>query len=263
MAKTIFIRTSLIGGTSSSLDGIDGAALLQGDVAWIFASGTVSTYALEALSGLPQTSPGVIAPVTNAGLKRWILQSYYSTDAGAGDVIGPASTTEGRIPAWSATLKTLVDGYTLDIDPTLAGDSDTAIASQKAVKAYVDKITKIVIVQVIAPSTPLTVGTGVAYVTVPEDLDGMNLVSAAAHVYTPSSSGAVTVQIHNATGGNDMLSTAITIDENEKDSATAEAPAVIDTDHDAVAVGDEIRIDVTAAGTGAKGFEIRLGFRLP
>lgn len=120
---------------------------------------------------------------------------------------------------------------------------------------------KVAILKVYAEDTALAAGDGAMYFTIPQELDGMNLVSVGAHVYTASSSGAVTVQIHNATDTADMLSTAITIDATEKDSLTAATPAVINAATDDVATADEIRVDIDGAGTGAKGLEIRLGFR--
>lgn len=120
--------------------------------------------------------------------------------------------------------------------------------------------TRIAILKVYAEGTALSAGDGAMYFTVPLELDGMNLVSVGAHVYTVSTSGAVTVMIHNATDTADMLSTALTIDQDEKDSKTAATPAVINTATDDVAEGDEIRIDIDGAGD-AKGLEVRLGFR--
>ena len=108
----------------------------------------------------------------------------------------------------------------------------------------------------------VTTGDGKLHFTIPPGLNGMNLVSVGLHVYTVSTSGLPTVQIHNLTDAEDMLSTLLTVDENEKDSKDADTPAVIDTDHDDVATGDELRFDVDVAGNGA-GLEIRLGFRLP
>lgn len=99
--------------------------------------------------------------------------------------------------------------------------------------------------------------------TIPPGMNGMDLVSVGLHVYTVSTSGLPTVMIHNLTDTVDMLSTALTIDENEKDSKDAATPAVIDTANDDVATGDELRFDVDVAGTGTKGLEVRLGFRLP
>jgi len=51
----------------------------------------------------------------------------------------------------------------------------------------------------------------------------------------------------------------------EKDTADAAASsvAVINTGTDGVATGEEIRIDIDDAASGARGLEIRLGFRMP
>lgn len=57
----------------------------------------------------------------------------------AGAVLGPASATDGHVPQFDGvTGKLLKDGLRLDTDNTLAGNSDTRIPSQKAVKGYVD-----------------------------------------------------------------------------------------------------------------------------
>lgn len=115
----------------------------------------------------------------------------------------------------------------------------------------------------IAEDTALTTGDGKMYFVIPAGLDGMNLVTIAAHVFTASSSGTPTIMIHNKTDAVDMLSTAITIDANELDSKDAATPPVIDTANDDVSEGDELRIDVDAAGTGTAGLEVRFGFRKP
>jgi|GEM_PF-2263350 len=123
--------------------------------------------------------------------------------------------------------------------------------------------TKNVVVKCIEDATALSVADGKAYFTVPIELNGMNLVSVGAHVYTVSSSGLPTFQIHNLTDVQDMLSTLLTIDAGEKDSKDAVTPAVINTTYDDVATGDELRFDCDVAGTGTLGMEIRMGFRLP
>jgi len=123
--------------------------------------------------------------------------------------------------------------------------------------------TKNVVVKVIADDTALTVADGLMHFTVPIELNGMNLISVGAHVYTVSSGGLPTFQIHNLTDAVDMLSTAITIDATENDSKDAATPPVIDAAHDDMATGDVIRFDCDVVGTGTKGMEIRMGFRLP
>lgn len=123
--------------------------------------------------------------------------------------------------------------------------------------------TKNVVIKVIPDAVALTTGDGKAHFTVPIELNGMNLVTVGAHVYTVSSSGTPTFQIHNLTDAVDILSTVITIDANEKDSSTAVTPAVINAANDDVATGDELRFDCDVQGTGAAGFELRMGFRSP
>lgn len=112
-------------------------------------------------------------------------------------------------------------------------------------------------------ATVVSTGDGKFHEIADADMGGMNLVRVFAGVSTVSSSGAVTVQVRNVTQSADMLSTALTIDSGEKSSLTAATPAVIDTANDDVAAGDEIRIDVDGAGTGAKGLLVKLWFAYP
>lgn len=57
----------------------------------------------------------------------------------SGGVIGPASNTDGYIPQWNgANSNILKNGVLLDTDGALAGNSDSAIATQKATKTYAD-----------------------------------------------------------------------------------------------------------------------------
>lgn len=122
---------------------------------------------------------------------------------------------------------------------------------------------KTVILKVIADDTDLTTGDGKMKWTVPADLNGMDLVDADACVYTASSSGTPTIQIHNLTDTTDMLSTRITIDESELNSFTAATPPVIDTGEDDVVTGDVLRIDVDVAGTDTTGLDVILVFQTP
>jgi len=108
----------------------------------------------------------------------------------------------------------------------------------------------------------ITVGDGKAYIRINKVIDGYVLKKVAAHVTTASTSGNIAIQIHNVTDMVDMLSTLLTIDVNEKDSKDAAIPAVINTDYDDVAEGDELRIDVDQAGTGAKGLIVDLTFEI-
>jgi hypothetical protein len=116
------------------------------------------------------------------------------------------------------------------------------------------------IVKCVADGIGPTVGNGITHVTIPSTLDGKNLFSAAAHVYTVGSGGSITtVQIHNLTDAQDILSTPITIDLNEKDSSTAATQPVISGNNN-VSTGDVLRIDVDAVATSTLGLEIRMVF---
>jgi len=71
-------KTGLIGGAVSDLDSIDGDALNDQNFAFVMTADKFYVYALNATSGAAESSPDVIAPDTNAGDKRWILQPWLS-----------------------------------------------------------------------------------------------------------------------------------------------------------------------------------------
>jgi hypothetical protein len=144
--------------------------------------------------------------------------------------------------------------------------ADPSNAQDAATKNYVDQVRRSVVVKVIADTASLTTADGLCYFTVPPELNGMDLVAVGSHVYTVSSSGTPTFQIARSRAGgayNDMLSTRITIDANETDSSTAATAAVIDTSYDDVATADVLRFDCDVAGTGTKGWELRMSFQKP
>jgi hypothetical protein len=125
--------------------------------------------------------------------------------------------------------------------------------------------TKTVILKAVADTAAFpAVANGVIKFTVPVEMTGMNLVSVGLHVYTASDHATpINVQVSRARGPVDMLSTPITIDQNEFDSVDAATPAVINAANDDVVTGDVIALDVDFAGTNALGCEVRLGFQLP
>jgi hypothetical protein len=58
---------------------------------------------------------------------------------GTGDVTGPSTTTAGRLARFADTTGDLLDeGPSVSTDGTLAANSDAILATQKAVKTYVD-----------------------------------------------------------------------------------------------------------------------------
>ncbi|NOR84932.1 hypothetical protein GQ473_02350 [archaeon] len=139
---------------------------------------------------------------------------------------------------------------------------DSTIATMQSTLSKVE-YTKNVIIKVFPDTLTLTAGDAKGHFTVPIELNGMNLVSVGAHVYTSSSSGLPTFNIYNLTDTVDMLSTPITIDVSTTDSSTATIPAIIDTTYDDITTADVLRIDCDIVGTDTKGLEIRMGFRSP
>ncbi len=82
MANKFYGAVALIGGGAGALDLIDGALLVDGDAATVQTDGTTYFYHLDATSGAAESSPDVIIPDTNAGTKRWILQSMSGVAGG-------------------------------------------------------------------------------------------------------------------------------------------------------------------------------------
>lgn len=116
----------------------------------------------------------------------------------------------------------------------------------------------------------LATGDGLAAVPVDTTLNGMNLVAIKAYVSTVSSSGAPLFQVRRSRRSSatarttvDMLTTGVSIDANEFESADATTAAVINTSNDDVQTGDILLFDCDTAGTGTKGAQILLTFQLP
>ena len=88
-----FGATCLTGGTAGCLDAINGALLSDGDKAIVSTATLVYFYNLDADSAAGESSPAIIAPDTNAGDKRWLLQERYivTIDLTGGQITFPAS----------------------------------------------------------------------------------------------------------------------------------------------------------------------------
>ncbi len=80
MAKNFYFTWGLIGGAAGDLDDIDGTNLADGDGSICCIDGNTYSFHLDATSGAAESSPNVISPDTNAGTKRWILQTIVSAD---------------------------------------------------------------------------------------------------------------------------------------------------------------------------------------
>jgi hypothetical protein len=108
------------------------------------------------------------------------------------------------------------------------------------------------------PEGPLETGDTQGLYAVPPKINGWKLVYAGAVVDTASSSGSVTVQVHNDTDGVDMLSTAITISAGNKTGT-----GTVNASNSEVATLDRLSIDVDGAGTSTKGLVVVLQFQAP
>lgn len=195
--------------------------------------------------------------------------------AGAGDIeelstssAGVAFIAAADAAAQTALLSASSTTVSGRVEIATAAETSTGTDATRAVSpdgfAHSDYGKRVVQIQVSDPNgSAITTGDGKAYFRVNSLMNGWNLVAVAAHVTTVSSSGIPTVQIANVTDTVDMLSTKLTIDANEKDSSSAANAAVIDATKDDVATGDELRIDIDVAGTGAKGLIVELTFQAP
>ena len=152
-------------------------------------------------------------------------------------------------------------GTSLDVDADKLSFYDVSSGSQRAIlpKNITPFTERTLIVKCVNDGIGPSVGNGITHVTIPSTLDGKNLLSAQAHVYTAGTGSTTTVQLHNLTDGQDMLSTAITIDSGEKESSTAATPSVTGA-YGGVSTADVIRIDVDVVATNTLGLEVRMVF---
>ena len=162
-------------------------------------------------------------------------------------------------------IQNLTTNLTVDAstDKFLFYDVSAGVAKSIIIQDVSQFTERTLMIKCVADTVGPSVGNGITHVVIPSTLNGKNLYSAQAHVYTVGTGGSITnVQLHNLTDGNDMLSTPITIDLNEKDSSTAATPSVTG-DNNGVSTGDVIRIDVDAVATNTLGLEIRMVFTAP
>lgn len=109
---------------------------------------------------------------------------------------------------------------------------------------------------------PAVVGDDAKRFVITDDLGGTYLRSAHATV-TEAGTGDTTIQIHNITTGDDLLTTETTIDSGDTTSYDSAAPQEMDTSGDPavnyITRGDVLRIDIDL-GSDAEGLEVLLEF---
>ena len=156
-----------------------------------------------------------------------------------------------------------VDSVDVTSDKMLFYDTSSGVARSILPQDILAFVNRTLIVKCVADGIGPAVGNGITHITIPSTLNGKNLLSVEAHVYTAGTGGSLTnIQIHNLTDAQDILSTPITIDLNEKDSSTEATPPVISGNNN-VSTGDVLRIDVDAVATNTLGLEIRMVFTSP
>jgi len=119
MAISAFGATKTIGGTTGALDDIMHTNINDGDLVFVIdaINDIAYHYTYNSSSSASESDPDIINPDSNSGDGRWILVSakHDKLTLGGGTEIDE-----------------------LSIDGTLAGDSDDALPTEKAVKTYVD-----------------------------------------------------------------------------------------------------------------------------
>lgn len=263
------------------VDSAAGAGLITDDSANDETEVNLSLYRLEAEDHSHQTTGAqagqldhgaamVAASLLDDDHTQYVLEAAHASpsyDAGHHAAVTIGADAEhslaGQVLSGVASSATQVGHVELATAAETTTGTDAARAVTPDGLAGSDFGKRLMYVKVIADDTALTTGDGKVTITIPQELTGMNLVGAHAAVYTVSSSGTPTIQIHNLTDVQDMLSTLITIDANEFSSYTALAPPVINAALDDVVTGDRLRIDVDVAGTGTAGLDVILSFQLP
>jgi hypothetical protein len=122
MANTVYMsKTGLIGGEATKLDSIDGAVLVDGDAAFVNVSNVQYIYRLDADSGAVESSPNIIAPDTNPGTKRWILQGLNGASL--------------NMPGLSASLPVFTDGSKNLVSNTMTGTGKVVMDTSPTISA--------------------------------------------------------------------------------------------------------------------------------
>ena len=109
--------TSLIGGASGALDAIDGAALADLDGAIVISNDKTYLMCLDVDNAGAENSPLIIAPDTNPGDKRWVLNELICAGA---ELIKDATNTTLTLSCYHDTEATTALITMRKADGTLA-----------------------------------------------------------------------------------------------------------------------------------------------
>lgn len=195
----------------------------------------------------PTVTGTLTVPVGLTGVLR-ADTGVVSVDTDVTDIVAAASTSAaGKVE------------LAIDTEVTTGTDATRAVTPDSLAGSTIFG-RKVVSIQCFDGATAVTTGDGKAYITIPEALNGMNLVRAQATVVTAGTTNATTVMIHNKTDAQDMLSGAISI----ASAGTVGTVGTVNATYDDVATNDVLRIDVDSVSTTApKGLMVVLEFMLP
>jgi len=136
MANSFYGASLLTGGGTGALDDINHNNLSDGDGAVVIdaVNDKAYFYTYNSSSSTAESVPDVINPDSNSGNGRWILTSVYS------NALDANSATIASAVISSLTLASGASVTEFSTDDTMAGDSDTAVPTEQAVKAYTDAL---------------------------------------------------------------------------------------------------------------------------
>lgn len=233
-------------------------------------SDSAGTLTLQNIDALDATTEATIEAAIDTLANLVSIQGRTVTlaDAGANAIFGwddvagaYENLSQAEVKAIIGTASDTAQGV---VELAIASEINTGTSTSLAVSpdglagSYAG--TKSVSIQVFDGTTNVATGDGKAYITIPEALNGMNLVRAQATVVTAGTTNATTIMIHNKTDTQDMLSGAISI----ASGGTVATVGTVNASFDDVATNDVLRIDVDSVSTTPpQGLQVVLEFRLP
>ena len=269
----VLIKDGLVDGRDVSVDGakLDAQSIADNALVTIDAADVATgEYAKFTANGLLSKTPAeVLADLSAQAAAAFAMNSQKITGLAAGSGAGDSVRYEQLPAASSTTVQGIIEVATA-AETTAGADAGRAVSPDGLAGSDYGK--RIVEWRVIDQATALTTGEAKDIWYAPIELNNWNLVRAEAAVDTVSSSGAITVTLERVRLGtgaatNDMLSTAITLDANERTSYSAATPSVVNGSYDDLSVSsatqDTIEANIDGVGTGGKGLVLILTFQLP